>query len=180
MRLVYIALSWVIGLTIANWFPQLEADIWAVASLLTVVLAILLIRYRQMRWIGVLLFVLMLGGFRQALVPQTSDVAQYNGNTGTIEGVIIDEPDIRDDRIQLQVKVHSIFTSNDTFETSGQILVETFVQTDVQYGDFIRATGALITPAEWDTFSYADYLGRQGCLYDYALRRRGSHRIWFR
>ncbi len=163
MRLVYITLGWVIGITLANWFPQVDAPLWGVASLLAVILVVVLSRYPKLnRWFGIALVALMLGGLRQSLMPQTSDVAQYNGNNGTIEGVVIAEPDIRDDRTQLQVAVESIFTNSDTFATDGQILVETFILTDVKYGDRIRATGSLITPAEWDTFSYADYLGRQG------------------
>ena len=46
--------------------------------------------------------------------------------------------------------------------TSGLVLVEADRYLDVRYGDRIRATGALATPASGDTFSYADYLARQG------------------
>lgn len=163
MRLVYITIGWVSGITLSMWFPQIDSLFWGIAFVLALILAMVL--YRQsniMRWLGIVLVAMMLGGLRQSLVPQTSDVAQYNGNNGTIEGIVIDEPDIRDDRILLRVDADSIFTNSDTFPTDGQILVETFVLTDVKYGDHIRATGSLITPAEWDTFSYADYLGRQG------------------
>jgi competence protein ComEC len=163
MRLVYITLGWVIGITLSTWFPQIDASLWGIASGLALILAVVLYRYPNLiRWLGIALVAMMLGGLRQSLELQSSDVSQYNGNTGTIEGIVIDEPDIRDDRIQLRVDADSIFTNSDTVATDGQILVETFILTDVNYGDRIRATGSLITPAEWDTFSYADYLGRQG------------------
>ena len=163
MRLVYITLGWVIGLTLSAQFPQIESVVWGIAFVTSVVLALILFRRsRTLRWLGIILLATMLGGLRQSIVPQSSDVAQYNGNNGTIEGIVVDEPDIRDDRIQLRVATESIFTNSDTFTTNGQVLVETFILTDVKYGDHIRATGSLIMPAEWDTFSYADYLGRQG------------------
>jgi competence protein ComEC len=164
MRLVYITLGWITGITCAMWFPQIDSSFWGIGSVLALILTVILYRFSNMvtHWLGIILVALMLGGLRQSLMPQTTDLAQYNGNSGTVEGIVIDEPDIRDDRIQLRVEAESIFTNSDTFPTYGQILVETFILTDVKYGDRIRATGALITPAEWDTFSYADYLGRQG------------------
>lgn len=163
MRLVYITLSWVIGITLSSGFPQITPVIWGIGSVLALFLVLVSTRYTvTMRWLGIVLMVLLVGGLRQSLMPQTSDVAQYNGNNGTIEGIIVAEPDFRDDRIQLRVDAESIFTNSDTYPTHGQILVETFILTDVKYGDRIRATGSLITPVEWDTFSYADYLGRQG------------------
>lgn len=162
MRLVYITIAWIAGLTLANRFPVLEPMMWGMAVTLSAILIAVGFRNHRLRWIGIMLTALMLGGLRQSLVPKTSDIARYNGGTGTIEGIVIDEPDIRDDRIQLRVEAGSIFTNSDTYGTQGQVLVEAVRLTNVKYGDRIRATGALITPAEWDTFSYADYLGRQG------------------
>ena len=163
MRLVYITLGWVTGITLSNWFPQIEPLVWGIASALAFIVTLVLYpRSIRLRWYGIILLALMVGGLRQSFMPQTSDLAQYNGNNGTVEGIVIAEPDFRDDRIQLRVDAESIFTSSDTYATHGQVLVETFILTDVKYGDRIRATGSLITPAEWDTFSYADYLGRQG------------------
>ncbi len=162
MRLVVLTVGWVIGITLAGLFSQIEFLAWGIGLALSVIIAGIIYRYPQRRWFAFALVALMLGGMRQALVPKTSDIAQYNGNNGTIEGIVVDEPDIRDDRIQLRVQADSIFTNNETLAISGEVLVEAFVLTEVHYGDRIRATGALITPAEWDTFSYADYLGRQG------------------
>jgi len=162
MRLVLLTTGWVIGIVLAGLFPQIDILIWAVGLAFALVISVVAVRFPTRRWFAIALVALMLGGIRQTFQPQTSDIAQYNGNNGTVEGIVIDEPDVRDDRIQLRVQADSIFTNNETIATSGQVLVETFVLTDVAYGDRIRATGSLITPAEWDTFSYADYLGRQG------------------
>lgn len=162
MRLVYLTVGWVIGITLQRNFPQIDMPIWIIGFLLAVVLSAITIRFPKQRWLAFAIVALTLGGMRQSLEPITSDIAQYNGNNGTIEGIVVTEPDIRDDRIQLRVLSDSIFINNATVPTSGRVLVETFVLTDVKYGDFIRATGTLITPAEWDTFSYGDYLAREG------------------
>lgn len=162
MRLVYIAIAWIVGIGFSASVGFLSREIWLVGIILSLIIFGLTFRRVNLRWWIIALVALMVGGWRYSFVPQTSDIAQYNGNVGTIEGIVIAEPDIRDDRIQLQVDVQSIFTYSQTYETSGQVLVEASTLADVTYGDKIRATGALISPAEFDTFSYADYLARQG------------------
>ena len=102
------------------------------------------------------------GGTRQSLVPRTSEIEAYNGFSGTVTGLVVAEPDVRDDRIQLRLAAESIFVNNTTSPTSGLVLVEARRGAKVSYGDHIRATGRFSVPATWDTFSYADYLGRQG------------------
>jgi competence protein ComEC len=107
---------------------------------------------------------LTLGGLRMSFVPMTSDVAQYNNSGGlTIEGVVVGEPDVRDDKILLRLDAETITRAGETLTTSGIVLVQAPpTSVDVHYGDRIAATGQLITPAESDTFSYGDYLARGG------------------
>lgn len=110
----------------------------------------------------VLLLFIAAGAARQSLVPRSSEVAAFNGYTGTITGTVFAEPIIRDDRIQFRLDVDSIFVNNRTEPTSGLVLVEAYGSVPAAYGDRVRATGALDHPGAGDSFSYADYLGRQG------------------
>lgn len=164
MRLVFVTVAWVLGISLVSLVrssPLSDLSIWLVC----VVVALAIIAKRSLhrsRWFVFALVAFAAGAARQSVVPQFSDIAQYNGSAGTITGIITSEPDIRDDRIQLRLQAESIFVNNKTFTTSGQVLVEAFVTADVSYGDRIRATGLLSAPAAGDTFSYADYLGRQG------------------
>lgn len=164
MRLVFVTVAWVLGISLVSLVrssPLSDLSIWLVC--VAVALAITAKRsFHRSHWLVFALVAFTAGAARQSAVPQFSDIAQYNGNTGTITGIIIIEPDIRDDRIQLRLQAESIFVNNQTFTTSGQVLVEALVTADVSYGDRIRATGLLSVPAAGDTFSYADYLGRQG------------------
>jgi competence protein ComEC len=60
------------------------------------------------------------------------------------------------------VDTNQIIRGGDNLASSGLVLVQTSSLTHFQYGDRVRSTGFLSTPAEYDTFSYAEYLARSG------------------
>lgn len=161
MRLIFFTLSWVVGIGLSRTWPAVAVEFWAAAGALLAILAFVF-RSRRYRWLIIALAALAAGGFRQSIVPQTSEIAEFNGLSGTVTGVVIDEPRFRDGRVQARLQVDLVFANNRWHETSGLVLVEAFSGVEINYGDRVRATGALSTPASWDTFSYADYLGRQG------------------
>ena len=75
---------------------------------------------------------------------------------------MVDEPDVRDDRILLRVEAETVSRIGQTLSTSGLVLVQAPRTTQAHYADRVTATGELITPSESDSFSYADYLARGG------------------
>lgn len=162
MRLIYIAFGWVIGIIIAargNNSPL----IWLILTLVSAIAVWLVWDDRIRRMALIALTALTAGGLRFSLVWQTSPIAQYNNIGGlTVEGMVVDPPDVRDDRIQLRVAAETITRAGETLPTDGLVLVQVPRVTEVRYGDLIAATGVLITPAEYDTFSYADYLAQGG------------------
>jgi competence protein ComEC len=166
MRLVYLALGWVTGMLMAANHPGATlytVMAWALLSVLAGVALWLVWPDRTLRWPVLVVVALTLGGLRFALVPASSDVALYNHIGGlTITGLVVAEPDVRDDRVQLVVEAASITRIGQTIATSGRVLVEAPRLVAVQYGDTISATGQLITPGDFDTFSYRDFLGRRG------------------
>ncbi|MEO8607344.1 MAG: ComEC/Rec2 family competence protein [Chloroflexota bacterium] len=163
MRLVYIALGWAAGVVLAANTNARPTMLWLVLALLALAGCWFGRHDIRQRLISVSLLALTLGGLRFSFTPVSSDLAQYNNVGGlTIEGVISAEPDVRDDRIQLRVDAETVTRIGQTFLTSGTVLVQAPHTANVHYGDQISATGVLITPAESDTFSYADYLARGG------------------
>jgi competence protein ComEC len=179
MRLVFIALGWAAGLFAAAALPGIVPLAWLLAfGILAGVTYYVWAMQRAATTqqvlggsssgtpLQIMLFMLLAlaaGGYRYTFVPQTSDIARYNNLGGVqIEGIVIAEPDIRDDRAQLQVQAETIFTGSATYATSGVVLVNAPRRTDAQYGDRVLATGILVTPAEFDTFSYSDFLARSG------------------
>lgn len=161
MRLIFIAAAWATGISLSRVLPASLPAIW-LASLIAACIASLVFRRRAARWILAGLVALVAGGFRQSLLPQSSDIARHNGFTGAITGLVVSQPRLRQDKIQFRLASESIFVNSKYNLTSGLVLVEAERSASAQYGDRIRTTGRLEVPATWDTFSYADYLGRQG------------------
>ncbi|MEO8396148.1 MAG: ComEC/Rec2 family competence protein, partial [Chloroflexota bacterium] len=158
MRLVYLALGWSLGIVLAANVALHLPLIWLALALITAVLAW---RSRRVEAFAVLLF--MLGGLRMATIPLTSGIAAYNGLGGmTIEGTVVSEPDVRDDKILLRVAVETVTRAGTTTPTDGLVLVSAPPLSDARYGDRIRVTGTVFEPGTSDRFSYADYLSRSG------------------
>jgi competence protein ComEC len=162
MRLVYLAIGWSIGIICAANFSGLIPLFWLIG--LGVATLITGIGWQRRRgWYLLAFIAFFAGGYRYQLVPQSSDLAQYNTvGSATIVGQVVQEPDIRDDRIQLRVQAESINLGVETYPTAGLLLVNTPRTAAVQYGDTVSVTGRLNTPATYDTFSYADFLAREG------------------
>lgn len=161
MRLVYIALGWTAGIVVAANNDASPPLIWLGLVIMSVVALWLAGPGQRMGMVALVAF--MLGGLRFALYPETSDITRFVNSGGlTIEGVVVNEPDIRDDRVQLQLATESVTRAGQTIASDGLVLVQAPRTADVRYGDRITATGILITPGESDTFSYADFLARSG------------------
>ncbi len=92
------------------------------------------------------------------LVGDSALTAQI-GETVTIEGKIVDEPDVRESNVRLHVVVDDV-----------GVLIVAPLHTDVRYGDIIRAKGKLGLPEKFDTtlgrqFDYPMYLAKDGIVY---------------
>lgn len=160
MRLVYIAIGWASGIVLSAGFPALPPIFWLV--FFATASAILYLNWQTTLRLPLLVLVFFaLGANRFELYPTTSDITRYNGILGaTIEGQIIAEPVYRDDRVQFRLDTETIILASGTYLTEGIVLVEAPPYSNAGYGDTVRANGRLLAPAEFDTFSYADYLAR--------------------
>lgn len=165
MRLVYITLAWAAGIALANSNVSLTLTTWLLLSMGMIVVCFAIWRAPGYRIPAVVVAAFALGGLRMTIMPTTSAIAAYNAVGGlTVEGVVSAPPDVRDDYILLRMDVESVFFAGHTTPTSGLVMVRAprLTGQQIKYGDRISATGRLITPAEYDTFSYADYLARSG------------------
>lgn len=184
MRIVYLTLGWVAGIVIAISTPALIPLFW-LGVLGGGWLALVWLWSSRWRMLGVAIFALALGGYRAQFIPQTSAVANYNrvGNA-TLVGVIVAEPDQRDDRVQLRLATEEITIGGYQAQTSGTVLVNVPRISDLAYGQRVRVTGRMATPAEFDTFSYADYLAQRdvfSVMYDarVTVLGMGDHNPYF-
>ncbi len=162
MRLIYITLAWVLGISLARALPDIETIYW-IGALVACAFPLAVTRSKQTPGkVLLLLLILAAGGARQSLLPRTSDIAAYKGYSGTITGVVVEEPRYREDRVQLRLEAETVFVNSETVSTSGLVLIEAPRGAEIDYGDRVKATGAMATAATGDTFSYADYLARRG------------------
>ncbi len=176
-RVVWFCTAWLAGIALAS---QYALPMWAWLSLAGLALALAIILRAQPRARGplALIVALSLGAARyQSAQPVFNEqaLATYNDQGEVVlEGVVWDEPDQRDVRVNLRVRVETLQLAGASapINVEGLALVAAprfsearLAQTgeaEFRYGDRVRITGQLETPAEFEDFSYRDYLARFG------------------
>ena len=166
MPLVYLGTGWLIGIWAASSL-KLPIELLLIAALFPPIGMWLWRDDRHVRWLWLAALFAVLGGVRYALsLPQfdQDSLTTYN-NSGrvTLEGVIDSEPDVRDTYINLRLKADRLTLPDGSARPiEGSVLVRPSRPADFKYGDRLRVTGELIAPPEFATFSYKDFLARQG------------------
>lgn len=162
MRLVVIGVAWVVGIWLAAGFVEITPAHWVAVAAGT---SFAVWRFRHasdLLLLSVAVLALALAGFRYAIEPRGSEVAALNNIGGVmLEGVVIDDPQIRDDRVQFRVRVDTRVLGDGPVPISGLVLVQVPRLSEIAYGDRVGVGGQLVTPGQYDTFSYADFLARQ-------------------
>ncbi len=166
MPLVYLGTGWFIGIWIASLL-HLPIEALLLAAIAPILGLVLWRGDQRARLIWLSVFAAILGGLRFAIsVPHfdQNSLATYNGIGGvTLEGVIDAPPDVRDTYINLRVKADQLtLPDKSSRPINGVVLVRPGRPAEFHYGDRVRVTGELTTPPEFATFSYADFLARQG------------------
>ncbi|OGG58482.1 hypothetical protein A2765_01990 [Candidatus Kaiserbacteria bacterium RIFCSPHIGHO2_01_FULL_56_24] len=98
----------------------------------------------------------------------------YVGSKVVLEGIIVDEPDVREDSVRLPVRIASVASTS--IESSVSVLVVVPLHTDVAYGDVIHAEGELRVPESFESgdgrvFDYPGYLAKDGNLYQMSFAK---------
>ncbi len=151
------------------WFTaQFPVPIWL--SLAVLVLAGIVVvatrRNPAAAWAAAFVALLAAGSLRYTLaVPDPANsVAAYNGQFVTLEGVVVEEPDMRLDDTRLRVETRRLVGKSFDVETHGIVLVKAPRATSWRYGDVIRAFGTIDAPPVLAEFDYREYLARKGIL----------------
>jgi len=174
--LVLVTVAWVSGILLAQAFSV--PPVWLLLSLPCA--ATLVLGWGDQRWArrgAAMLIAVSLGAGRLLLAqPQTTPVQTTPAQTQVahvvayvdsgdieLEGVVVVDPDRRATETRLQIDAVEIAAVGQALRNvEGQILLIAPAYTDVKYGDRIRVSGSLTLPPVFDTFSYRDYLARQG------------------
>jgi competence protein ComEC len=87
----------------------------------------------------------------------------YNDKgTVEIEGMVAEEPDIRDRLCLLIFSASEATVNGEMNRVSGTALIQVPRYPAYHYGDVLNVTGKLETPQPFDNFDYRTYLARQG------------------
>jgi competence protein ComEC len=165
MTLLYMAIAWAAGITLASLAAAIFPLWWALAAS-GAGMAILTRRDRLRRTLGLCIFTLGLGIGRYAAVQPTitaDHVAHYNDQGyASIIGVIDEPPDVRDNAIRLKVRAQRFVRREVQRPVEGYMLAYADRLGTYQYGDLVRVNGLPQTPPVFDTFAWRDFLARQG------------------
>jgi competence protein ComEC len=160
MTLVYLTLGWVAGLVVADRYaPESGLAIGlAVISLTGLALYYRDVTLRVMFGAGLLLSlgILRFDAVRPADDPQHVLHLNDRGDL-LLRGVVIAEPEVRDNGLRILIDAEEAAGR----PVSGRVLATVPRVSDVHYGDEVTVFGRLLSPPEFDTFSYRDYLARQ-------------------
>src|SRR3989344_2459227 len=129
-------------------------------------IALLLTQYDISYWANLLICSIVLAACGLGILRM--DAAKLVGNPNldahigesvTIEGIVVDEPDIRDSGVRLHIEVQDV-----------GLLVVAQPHSEGAYGDIVRVHGQLELPEKFDTtlgrqFDYPMYLAKDGILY---------------
>ncbi|MDO8553125.1 MAG: ComEC/Rec2 family competence protein [bacterium] len=92
----------------------------------------------------------------------------------TIEGVVAEEPDVRESNIRISLHADNLVFAGTTTPVNAGILAIAPLNTVVKYGDRIRAKGTLRLPQAFEIgegrqFNYPEYLAKDGIGYELAF-----------
>jgi len=152
--LFYLSLSFIIGVGINSFFdttPLLFLGIFLWLSLLLIVLF-----QKKTAVIAACFLVAAFGVWyhHQALVQvENNNLQELFGKKVKMTGKVVEEPDVRSDRVKLTVGVENVEGFDNKIK--GRVLV---TADHYHYGDKLKIKGELKEPAVFDNFNYKKYL----------------------
>ena len=161
-------MAWLAGIVIGQATP-LSTLQWLTLTSIALAATIAFRHHHIHKSFFAILMIIFLGASRlQGARPSTDSdhIASYNdtGRKVSITGVVVRPPDVRDTYTGLRLSVESLrFEDGGGSQTvHGLVLLRASRFGDWAYGDRLRVDGILETPPVFETFSYRDYLARQG------------------
>lgn len=165
MLLVYVAVAWAAGIAISSLIPFL-AEVWALWLILPAGLFLVWWSDPTLRRIHFCLFVFLLAALRYVTaLPHFDDrsLAAWNDRgPRAIVGDVVEPVQVKDRVANMRLAATRVQGDRGWQEVSGLALLQVPRETDIRYGDRVQVYGEPATPAEFEDFSYKDYLARQG------------------
>jgi competence protein ComEC len=160
--LIRFGLAWMAGIALARWL-DLPWFIIVLAGLPALGALWLYQQNPRARWWAVVIVAGLAGAFRFLFFQPTfdeRDLAFYNDTPAPLKitGLVVDEPDVRDNYINLRLQAESLHINDTSRPVDGLLLVRAPRYPERFYGDRLTVSGNLETPPVLDDFSYNESL----------------------
>ena len=165
MWLLYVSCAWVAGIFLGSKInpPLLVLSFGLIPFAL---IPFLPSSKKTLIVVGLCLFALLGGGlyFPSSSPPADEHSLRFYNDTGIvkIQGMVAEEPDIRDTYCLLTFAASEIIVNSEKKEVSGTALIRVPRYPNYHYGDVLKVSGELETPPQFEDFDYKSYLARQG------------------
>jgi len=165
MWLLYVSCAWVAGIFLGS---KLSLPLLALAfGLIPFALIPFLPSSKKSLIVAGLCLLALLGGglhFPSSLPPVDEHSLCFYNDAGIVEiqGMVADEPDIRDRYCLLTFSANDVTANGEKEEVSGTALIRVPRYPAYRYGDVLKIMGRLETPPQFEDFDYKSYLARQG------------------
>jgi len=165
MWLLYVSCAWVAGIFLGS---KIGLPLFSLAFGLIPFALIPFLRSKRKLLIvaGLCLFTLLGGGlhFPSSLPPADEHSLSFYNDQGIVEiqGMVAEEPDIRDRYCLLTFSAREIAVNDEKEEVEGTVLIRVPRYPTYRYGDVLKVSGELETPLQFEDFDYKSYLERQG------------------
>ena len=165
MWLLYVSCAWVVGIFLGSMIglPWLALLIGLVPFAFAPFFPR---RAKTLIVTGLCLLALLGGGLRfsSSLSPMDEHSLRFYNDRGTVEiqGMVAEEPAIRDTYYLLTFSATGIVLDSQSQDVSGIALIRVSRYPAYHYGDVLRVTGELETPSQSEDFDYRAYLAHQG------------------
>jgi competence protein ComEC len=174
MTLILLSIAWMAGVALGGWLQPP----WAVPAVVAFLSLLLLLLWRDRpfsrRALGLLL-VAALGMLRWALAQPRwgpADVAFHVDRSVQLCGTVVGEVEAQQYGVSFLLDVEALCPDGGDWQPArGQILVQGERFLEASCGDRLLLAGKLAPPRSAGTFSYRDYLARQGV---YVLLKGGE------
>jgi len=165
MWLLYVSCAWVAGIFLGS---QVSPPLLALSfGLIPFALIPFLPNSKKILIVAGLCLLALFGGglrFPSSLPPVDEHSLCFYNDKGTVEiqGMVSEEPDIRDRYCLLTFSASEIIVNDERKEVSGTALIRVLRYPAYHYGDVLKITEKLETPLQFEDFDYKSYLARQG------------------
>jgi competence protein ComEC len=127
-----------------------------ISAMIFIMIASLGFSNNYARLIGIAGLILILGALRFQSSISENNLSQFYDENAEVEGIVVREPDLRDDRTLLTLGQLKISDEN----IDDNILVTVYPHRNFSYGDKIKVIGKIQEPKVFPDFNYKNYLSR--------------------